>query len=260
MRQYLEACQRIWEAYQLYAYHSFVLRSGHWLIGAAKPPLDWVDETNVVSQTFYERAESDLEHQAKVAWLCSVFASNFPNYFNKVALSYRDWWLAMVVGDVHDTGEIVDIPDDGNAQHDTKNYDEYLIMKGFLEAYNDKDARDLLALFASFQDKNSHMGRALYTLDKLEAVLMLLYLEKFDHRGYITNKPCPTEQDDYTVELIGTDCATDCWAAHMLACIKNFPAEILGPVLTLLEVATKDVRGEEFPWLMKVFAEDEFSF
>ena len=60
--------------------------------------------------------------------------------------------------------------------------------------------------------------------------------------------------------LIGADCATDCWAAHMVACIKNFPAEILGPVMTLLDVAAKDVRGEEFPWLMKVFAEDEFSF
>ena len=258
--QYEEACQRIWEAYKLYAYHSFVLRTGHWLVGVTKPPLDWVDREDFVGKTFYERSESDLEHQAKTAWLYSVFSSNFPNFFNKSVGCYHDWWLATVVANIHDTGEMVDIPDDGNEQHGAKNNDEFLILEEFVKAYSKKDATDLLEVFMGFQDRSSRMGLALYALDKLEAVLMLLYLEEHGNCGYITNKPSPTDQDSYVMDVIKTSCATDCWAAHMVACIKDFPQEIVEPVMMLLDVAVCDVRGEEFPWLDKIIQADNSVF
>ncbi len=272
-KQYDEASKRIWESYQIYAKHSFVLRSGHFLIGAARQPVlnDYPNESELIRETFLKRGESDLEHQAKMAWLCSVFANNYREFFfgvdyfektdsdhlAKGAVTNFEKWLFTIIGLIHDTGETVDIPDDGNTLHGTNDAEERAIIEHFVKAYLQVTAFRLMNRFDDFQSKDTHRGKALFTLDKLEAVLTLLYLEKHGCCGYITNKPNITERDSRTMKIIESTCATDCWATQMVEQIKNYPPEIVDPVLSLLNVATIDVRGEKFPWLDMVLAMEE---
>lgn len=275
-KQYDAASERIWKSYQIYARHSFVLRNGHFLIGAAKAPVtgEELSESELICKAFFRRGESDLEHQAKMAWLCSVFANNYREYFfgadyfakpnfdylaEGAKTNYAQWMFTLL-GLVHDTGEVVDIPDDGNALHGTNDAEERAVLQEFTEAYLPSTSGFILNLFGNFQDKSAHKGEALFALDKLEAVLMLLYLEKHGCYGYVTNKPSITERDKCTMDAIGATCATDCWAAQMIEQIKKYPPEILEPVLSLLNVATIDVRGEKFPWLDKVLAMEDPMF
>ena len=268
IEQYDAASKRIWESYQTYTRHSFVLRTGYFLIGAAQSPVtgEELSESELISRTFFERGESDLEHQAKTAWLCSVFANNYRNYFfgkeffikptsedfSKGVIINYEKWILVLVGLIHDTGETVDIPDDGNALHGTNDADERAVIERFVEAYLPVTGSRLLRRFDEFQNKSTRMGKALFAIDKLEAILTLLYLEKHGCRGYITNKPNITERDKRTMDVIGVSCATDCWAAQAVEQIKKYPPEILEPVLSLLNIAAADVRGETFPWLDKV--------
>lgn len=247
MEVYEEPCKRIWEGYKSYASGCGTMRKGFEVAGQAC----LTDDKACDIERFLSRGESILEHQAKVAWLCSIIVSNFPFIFYLMdpQLSADAWYL-MTVALTHDVGEseIGDIPDDGRVEHGHKDSLERDFYEKFAKAYNPFHQKRLLELFKQFQDKNSLYGQLLYSLDKTEFVLMALLLEKNWNYGCLKLKNPPTSQDEYFMRVTGTSVASDCWAAHTKTLLLPLPSVIQEPILTLIDVAVRDVRGKPFKW------------
>lgn len=247
--EYQYTCERIWRGYQLYANCASVIRKGFELVGATNITNDSLN----FNSTFLRRGDSALEHQAKTAWLASVFLSNFPDFFGKgiTCETSPEVWTYITTALCHDIGEskIGDIPDDGGPLHDNKDAVELEVFQGFIYAYSFFDRKELTKMFKSFQKKDSHPAQALFTLDKTEAVLMLLVLEKSGIYGSLKMKENPTKRDLDFAKKTGSNLAADIWGAQMAARLENFPPEITFPVYELLNVASRDVRGEPFTWL-----------
>lgn len=249
--------KRIWEAYQLYAKTATVRRKGFELCGMTFPT---ANETLDFGESFAVRGESDLEHQAKVAWLLLAFTGgeNFLRDYFLSAILNRDGiglWSLFAVALCHDIGEVEtgDIPDDGNALHETKDETERRVFEEMSEIYSPEYFRREIAraTFRCFQEKENNFGMLLFTLDKLEAVLMQLLCEKYGCLGKTTAKPYATELDNYYMRETGSESSADCWAAHMCSLIRDFPEWIKEPVSGLLDAAVRDVRGEPFAWWNK---------
>lgn len=246
--KYYERCEKIWSNYKLYSMCAATPRMGFELTGITYPNKNFGD----VAASFYWRGESVLEHQAKTAWLTSRFISNFPNFFSGTTeREVSTWaWNMLMVGLCHDAGEVVngDIPDDGRPEHDAKDGVEMKIFRELSESLNPIDATVETIIYERFQRKNSFEGRALYAIDKLEAVLTLILLETYGKFGSIANKSVETRQDKYYEKIAGTDNATDVWGVHMIDCIWGYPDYIVEPVLTLFKVALLDVRKRLPDW------------
>lgn len=242
-------CERIWRGYQTYASCTSVIRKGFELMGATNIINDELD----LKSTFMRRGDSTLEHQAKTAWLASAFMSNFPDFFGKniTCETSPEVWTYLTTALCHDAGEAIigDIPDDGNPLHDAKDAAELEAFQDLIYAFSFFDRKGLLKVFKSFQKKDSHPARAIFALDKTEAILTNLMLEKCGIYGSIKVKNNPTERDLHFAEVSGSDLAADIWGAQMLTQFKGFPQEITQPVCELLNVAAKDVRGKYFSWL-----------
>lgn len=247
--------ERIWEAYQLYAKTAAVYRKGFELCGMTFPTSNEVPD---FGDSFVMRGESDLEHQAKVAWLLLAFIGRVGNnsrlrYYSED--SVINLWSLFAVALCHDIGEIEigDIPHDGNALHDTKDEIERKVFEKMSEIYAPEDSRRdrVREIFRDFQDKGNNFGKLLFALDKLEAVLTQLLCEKYGCSGKITAKPYATELDNYFMRETGSEKSSDCWAAHMCSLVRDFPEWIKEPVLGLLDAAVRDVRGESFAWWNK---------
>ena len=228
-----------------------MLRSGFPLIGLTNP----LNQSESVSGMFRRRNESILEHSAKVVYLASAMMSHFPGFFGSNKLEFEDYpselWVTITAALLHDVGEIAtgDIPDDGNPLHDTKDEIEREFFNGQMApAYSLEDYSLIRRMFTSFQNHDTPAGQALHCLDKIEAILMLLWLEQYEAYGEITAKPLPTEQDRGFMFLTGTPCATDCWAAHTKTLIDDYPSRITNHIYALLRAAVLDVRGEWFGW------------
>lgn len=239
--EYLEPCQRIWEGYKLYARGCATTRVGFELAGHAL----FGGDSPCDMSMFPIRGESILEHQAKAAWLTVVFISNF-----YASSSDQELMNLSALSLVHDVGESVigDIPDDGRVEHENKGLSEREFFESFVLAYAEPHRKDILDKFKEFQDKNTFSGQLVYAIDKLEFVLMSLFLETFDIYGSLKSKNPPTPQDKYFMDLTHTDAATDCWVAHTLVLLSPLNSRISEPALTLIDVAVCDVRGEHFPW------------
>ena len=247
---------RIWRGYKIISHGAFVLRSGFPLMGLASMP----DESESVPDIFYRRDESILEHSAKVAYLVSAFVSHFPGFFGSDKLEFDDCaselWTVITAALLHDVGELVigDIPDDGNPMHNSKKdeSEQEFFNHQMAPAYSLDDFISIRRMFVKFQEHSSTSGQALYCLDKIEAILTLLWLEQYEAYGQITSKPHPTKQDLDFMFLTGTPCATDCWAAHVKLLLKDIPTRITQHIYELLHVAVIDVRGEWFEWWDKI--------
>ena len=245
--------KHIWKGYQTLAETAFVMRSGFQLVGIA----EMTDPDESVSEKFWRRDESTLEHSAKVAYLCGSMMSHFPSFFDGMKAwstteePLSDPWTVLMTALLHDIGEVAtgDIPDDGNTMHGSKDsLERALFISTMTGAFERRDYQALYTSYSDFQDKIRFPGQAIYALDKLEAVLNLLTLERYGVLGSIATKPTPTEQDLQYSALTGTNCATDGWAAHMKSSLSNVPKAITNHVFGLLRVATIDVRGKWFPW------------
>ena len=242
-------CERIWKGYQIYANCASVIRKGFELVGAANITNDSLD----LNSTFMRRSDSALEHQAKTTWLASVFLSNFPDFFGKgiTCETSPEVWTYITTALCHDVGESIigDIPDDGSLLHDTKDAVELEVFQEFVCAYSFFDRRELLRTFSSFQERGSHPARALYALDKTEAILTLLVLEKCGIYGNLEARENPTKRDLSFAKMADSKLAADIWGAQMITRFEGFPPEIIHPIYELLTVASYDVRGEKFTWL-----------
>lgn len=59
-------------------------------------------------------------------------------------------------------------------------------------------------------------------------------------------KPHPTELDIHYAEKYGSDAPADVWCAHMLdRTAKDFPPDIMEPIIAVIIAASLDVRGKE---------------
>lgn len=242
--------KRIWEAYQLYAKTATVRRKGFELCGMTFPT---ANETLDFGESFAVRGESDLEHQAKVAWLTLTFMGCSMNGHPIWPKGYVGTWAIIAVALCHDVGEVEigDIPDDGNALHDAKDEVERKVFNEMAEIYPYSKREALRGVFGCFQNKEYDFGKMLFALDKLESVLMQLLCEKHGCPGMVTARVNPTELDKYFMRVTGSEKSSDCWAAHMCSSIRDFPEWIKEPVLGLLDAAVRDVRGEPFVWWNK---------
>ena len=239
----------IWEAYQTFATTAAVLRKGYEQSGMTKTTEDNVPN---IADSFRRRGESDLEHQAKVAWLALVFLRMFWVQGN------IDIYPFVVVALCHDVGEIKigDIPDDGNPLHDTKDRAERKVFEevvdqAFIQPSETRRKHELMELFDNFQNRKV-LGAAIFALDKLEAILMQLLCEKHGNAGDLKEKENCTGRDKRLMEFTGSSRTSDIWAAHLCLHIKDFPSWIKIPVLGLLDTAVHDVRGVSFSWWRKI--------
>lgn len=247
-----DAYVRIWRGYRYYAYTAYVRRSGYELVGATK----MANPEEGISEMFHRRGESIMEHSAKVAYLCSAFVSHFPEALSvDFPCDGESWseatWLLMTTALLHDVGEVAtgDIPDDGNPHHDVKDELERDAFENHMAGAFARE--DFLPLRKSYLDFQNHqgVGQLVFALDKLEAILFLLWLEdSAEIYGKVTAKPLPTEQDMHYAQLIGTPCATDCWAAHTKDRFKELPDNLTEHIYGILRTATLEVRGEWFDW------------
>ena len=251
---YQERCKKIWEGYKLYSGTAYVIRKGVELAGLSK-----VGDSTDVKSTFLKRGESALEHQAKMAWLCGAFVSNFIDFFEGKTVTLADYWYLTTVSLCHDVGEVAigDIPDDGSSDHVGKDAMELEVLSGFTKAYDEVDGCIILDIFHDFQKKDTKYGKALYALDKLEAVMTLFFLELNGHSSANMQKKSLTESDRHYIELTGTTCVADCWAAHLVANTKDFPDVVTRPILALLETVMIDVRGELPEWYFRLRGKGE---
>lgn len=243
--------EHIWQGYKIFASASFVERSGHQLVGLADPVE--AGESNVAM--FRRRGESVLEHCAKTAYLLLALLSHFPGLFDSENVLGgkipADTWMLVTTMLTHDIGELAtgDIPDDGNAAHDTKDeIERRFYCKEMAPMFSWNDSVYLRESYIDFQERKTFVGQLLYCLDKLEAILGLLLLEEQEARGFIDNKPFPTMQDEHYRFLTGTPNAIDCWAAHTKDRVKDFPAKATRHIFGILRAAVMDVRGEWFAW------------
>lgn len=251
MSSYSERCKKIWEGYQLYASLCAVDRRGYELVGLTS--YSTKDSPNI-GDVFDRRGESDLEHQAKTAWLCSVFASNFPDYFEMPSRKIpTDVWLLVTTALCHDVGEAKtgDIPDDGRAEHELKNLVELQVFCELAGVFDYVDQEKSINTFRQFQNRDSHIGKALFALDKAEAVLTTIFLAKHGDFGHITFKDTVTERDEYFMSETRSDSPMDCWAAHLQTVTCDFPVTITDPIYSLIDTAIRDVYGVGFSWWNK---------
>ncbi len=254
---YQQCAEKVWNSYKIFVDTAYVSRSGFGLYGLTEIHDTDINQNRHVAKSFYRRGESALEHQAKMAMLCNLFASNFPCYFGRISYSAQEcpfiWFLTMVSLS-HDIGEteIGDIPDDGNPAHALKDEAEFEVFKKFANlGFNKKDAELMIARFRDFQGHQGTIGKAIYALDKLDAVLTLIYLEKHGIRSRNKTGAEATPLDRHYMKIAGSTSATDCWAVHLKAHIGDFPLSIVEPVFTVLEVAITDARGKMFDWWEK---------
>lgn len=250
---YLNA-MKVWNGYKVFADTAFVMRSGYHLYGLSR--LHFSVDSSV--ECFYKRGESILEHQAKMAALYDLFISNFPGYFGGLSELTsnrgRFTWFLSLVSLFHDVGEldIGDIPDDGSKDHAAKDESEFNTFSNFVElGFVKADADPLKCYFSGFQEHRRDTGRALYALDKLEAVLTLAHLEMKGLSSNIDARSDVTTQDLRYQKFASTSCILDCWAVHLKKSIDSFPDTIKEPVYAVLKAAMNDVRGKFFDWWEK---------
>lgn len=232
----------IWKAYQSFATTAVVRRKGFELAGMTEKTDDTVPD---IADSFRLHGESDLEHQAKVAWLALVFLRTFwtvPNI---------DVYPFVVVALCHDVGEIKigDIPDNGNPLHDSKDLLEREVFEEMARQAFPSCER-VIKMFTQFQDREN-FGLAICALDKLEAALMQLLCEKHGNGGSIDSGNA-TDQDRALMRFTGTTATADVWAARMCLRTRGFPDWVKSPVLKLLDTAVCDVRGTSFSWWQKI--------
>ena len=210
-----------------------------------------------VAEAFFCRGESDLEHQAKVGWLTLAFLNNFPGFFGELTNKsgfQPEIWSIITVALCHDVGEVEigDIPDDGRPEHDLKNDTELRVFKTLMRrAFCSYNASEAIAVFERFQQKHPLTGAALFMLDKLEAVLTLLFLEKHGAVGNLENKVNLTAQDKYFMRAAESNNPADVWAIHFKLVVQGFPKSLSEPVLKILAAAFVDVRGKLPEWWNK---------
>lgn len=250
-----DAYIRIWKGYKFFAQGALVPRIGYELVGTAST----TDPDESITDRFRLRGESIMEHSAKVAYLCSAFMSHFPGIFEDAppfddGLREHDAWLVSTISLLHDVGEVAvgDIPDDGNPMHDIKDELERNTFDCCMApAYPREEYLPLRVAYADFQEHRG-FGQVIFALDKLEAILCLVWLEQYEIYGSVYDKPTTTAQDIHYASLTGTPCATDCWAAHSKDRLRDLPPKLTHHIFELLRVAVLDVRGEWFDWWDKI--------
>ena len=245
-----EACKRIWDGYVLYVKSAAVTRRGVEMLGLADTLGGSGKE---VAEAFFCRGESDLEHQAKVGWLTLAFLNNFPGFLGELSNKsgfQPEIWSLLTVALCHDIGEVEtgDIPDDGRPEHDLKDGTELKVFKVLMGAFRPYNASESIAVFERFQQKRPSTGVALFMLDKLEAVLTLLFLEKHGAIGNLENKANLTTQDKYFMEAANSNNPADVWAIHFKLVAQGFSRNLFEPVLKMMETAFIDVRGKLPEW------------
>lgn len=235
----LRTMENIWAAYKMKCETSFIQRSGTIVCGATQQ----IDIDDI-----YQKAEFVSEHEGRVAFLYALIMMYHKQPFtvrsSSVSESLRHvFWLLS-----HDIGEIAsgDQPDDGTFGHSDARAKEDRIFNEFFDYLPGEDR----SWFERTHDTFESYGGTVETqfdkaLDKVEAILYLLFLREKGIEGDVMKKNPPSRQDAKLAKLLGTSNTIDVWCLHMRIKIKQMNPKIIDVLDGLLVAAFSDIYRAE---------------
>lgn len=147
---------------------------------------------------------------------------------------------------MHDVGEIKrgDALDDGSGEHEARLKDEAEVFEEMLTYLPESEVEWFRTMRERFENYEGHTAGLDKIIDKLEAILYLLFLETKGLFGWLRNKEYPSERDLKMAEFAGTDCCTDVWTVHYRTMAEKVPVDIREVANSILRQSFLTVRGE----------------
>ena len=212
---------------------------------------------------FNNRPQSDQEHCDGCKIIVMLLDMIYPEVMipkpgETLSYGYDRFRLLLRGASEHELGENAtgDVASDGTRDEKKKDEEElwYVILWLYL-CFDKKTAKLGVRLFKEMQEKSTDIGKLLFLIDKIDAVLYNLLLEEEGHTGYITAKPYVTELDRKAIEATGDDRNAGVWLYNTLATTPQLLDFELTPIfLEIVQSAALEVRGEEMDWINEKFA------
>ncbi len=238
---------RIWEGYKQFKTLAYVVRSGFGYYGVYPIHPDDLKPR----QGRKALPESDLEHVAGMMKLIRLISWYYPEIIPKERLD--DYLYG---AEIHEMGEVItgDIPDDGTRNEHDKDFLETVEIRRYLSkcAPNEEMGRGM-QIYKEMRDKNTEFGRALYFIDKLEAILQGIYYESIGHPGRISFKQNNygqlSKREKNQREYTNSDRMVDAWSHGFLAKAESLKFEHTDEFFAIILAAIREVRGRPFSWI-----------
>lgn len=231
--------ENIWAAYKMKCETSFITRTGSIVCGATTP---------ITIDDIYRKPEFVAEHEGRVAFLYTLIMLWHKQPFTVSSASVSEslrhvFWLL-----VHDVGEIAsgDQPDDGSVGHNEARAAEDKIFNELFDFL----PGEYRSWFERTHENFESYGGTVETqfdkaLDKVEAILYLLFLKEKGIEGDINKKTPPSRQDLKLANLLGTSNTIDIWCLHFRIATKGLNPKILDVLDELLVAAFSDIYRAE---------------
>lgn len=269
---HLTPAERVWRGLVIQRLQDLTVRSGVVYCGVypgtnvpSQPPAE-LDPSREIVYTGIGREipETVTHHVRSCIALTRLLSSEFPQLFAPDPLTMRDSIIAIF--EYHDGDEPFsgDAPDDGSQDKQAKNHRELQTFLHNIEYLSNENLKAQLikafvhfqyctpphALYSGWTSHERDVAQITRLIDKIDAVLSTLLAERAGHPGHLYYKSEHyhniTADDAHYIELCGTDCISDTWAAHFLHDFHGYYGftEILG----VLHAAVLEVREAWYPW------------
>lgn len=203
---------------------------------------------------FKNREQSDAEHCFGAIFLAHYIINNY-----KIIDPEKEVYVLIVLL-LHELGEgkSGDVADDGRRDGIKKDKEEFEIVENFISTYFSEYATILMPFFKDFFDKSGEFGEFVHMIDKLEAVLFNLYLERNKRTGSIKWKLRRCKflrikgpfRDPENVKITKSDRPADVWACGYASSVNKDKCVTASYhiFLEIMQSAAFCVRGEEMAW------------
>lgn len=229
----------IWAAYKMKCETSFLARTGSIVCGALLP---------ANYEDIYKKPEFVAEHEGRVAFLYALIMLYHKQPFRvnqesaSESLRHVFWLLS------HDIGEMAagDQPDDGSSGHENSRALEDKIFNEFFDYLPGEYRFFFEKTHDDFENYNGTVESQFdKMLDKVEAILFLLFLKEKGIEGDIMKKNPPSRQDTRLAKLCGSSSTIDVWCLHARIKTKNMSPKIIELMDAILVAAFSDAYREE---------------
>lgn len=208
--------------------------------------------------------ETVTVHVRSCITLTRLLANEFPALFAPDPLAMRDEMIAVL--EFHDGDEPFsgDEPDDGSQDKNSKNRRELQTFVQNISYLSDENLKARLvqafvhfqypdpphALYPGWTAHDRDVAQLTRLIDKADAVFSALLAERSGHAGHLSYKEEHyngiTADDAHYIQLCGTDCISDTWAAHFLHDFHHYYG--FRQIASVLHAAVLEVRGTWYPW------------
>lgn len=268
----LTPAERVWRGLITQRLQDMTVRSGLVYCGVypdTKMPEQPPASYDPVGQIVYTGIGRDIPetvtcHVRSCIALTRLLSCEFPALFEPDLIATRDSMIG--VFEYHDGDEPFsgDTPDDGSQDKQTKNQRELQTFLRNIACLSDEDYKAQLiktfvhfqyctpphALYSGWTARDRDIAQLTRLIDKVDAVLSTLLVERAGHAGRLSYKAHHygnvTDDDAHYIELCGTDCIADTWAAHFLYSFHEYYG--FQEILSVLHAAVLEVRGAWYPW------------